>query len=80
MNLISDYETVSYIKIQYMLLFMLFAKYLNEKKIPAHQKDELVLLTNKNEVLWVAGYGINDKIKIKNKPTHLISLNKYKKG
>ena len=55
-------------------------KYLNEKKIPAHQKDELVLLTNKNEVLWVAGYGINDKIKIKNKPTHLISLNKYKKG
>ena len=51
-----------------------------KKKIPAHHNDELVLLTNKNEVLWVAGYGINDKIKIKNKPTHLISLNKYKKG
>lgn len=55
-------------------------KYLNEKKIPAHKKDELVLLTQGNEVLWVAGYGINDKIKVENKPTHVISLNKYKEG
>ena len=42
MNLISDYETVSYIKIQYMLLFMLCAKYLNEKKEKEEDKNEII--------------------------------------
>ena len=33
MNLISDYETVNYYRVQYILLYVLFAKYLNDKKL-----------------------------------------------
>lgn len=49
-------------------------KYLNEKKVPKHQKDAIVLLCQGNEVLWAGGLGINDKIKVTNKPTHIIEL------
>lgn len=49
-------------------------KYLNEKKIPNHQKDKIVLLCKDQEVLWVSGYGISDKIKVTDKPTHIIEL------
>lgn len=51
-------------------------KYLNEKKIPAHEKDDIVLLCNKNEILWAAGLGISDRIKVVNKPTHVLTLKK----
>ena len=49
-------------------------KYLNEKKIPTHKKDKLILLCKDNEVLWVAGVGLNDKIKVVNTPTHVLTL------
>lgn len=49
-------------------------KYLNEKKIPAHEKDKLIFLCQKNEVLWAAGLGLNDKIKVVNTPTHVLTL------
>ena len=49
-------------------------KYLNEKKVPKHQKDTIVLLCQGNEVLWAGGLGINDKIKVTDKPTHIIEL------
>ena len=50
-------------------------KYLNEKKIPYYKKDKLVLLCNGNEVFWVAGVGISNKIKtVDNKVTHLLKL------
>ena len=49
-------------------------KYLNEKKIPNHKKSQIPLLCSKKEILWVAGYGISDKIKVKDKPTHIIKL------
>lgn len=57
-------------------------KYLNEKKIPNHQKDKLVCLCQNSEVFWCAGIGINEKIKVIDKPTHIIELrgkneNKY---
>lgn len=51
-------------------------KYLNEKKIPNHEKDSVVLLCRDNEILWAAGYGISEKIKVVNKPTHVIKLSK----
>ena len=51
-------------------------KYLNEKKIPNYKKDNIVLLCNGNEVLWAAGLGISEKIKVKDKPTHILSLRK----
>lgn len=49
-------------------------KYFNEKKIPNHKKDEIVLLCKDNEVFWAAGIGISDKIKVVDRPTHIIEL------
>ena len=45
-------------------------KYLNSKKIPNHQKDKLLFLTQNEEVLWAINIGINDKIKVDKIPTH----------
>lgn len=49
-------------------------KYLNEKKIPNHEKDKIILLCKGQEVLWVSGFGISDKVKVTDKPTHIIEL------
>ena len=53
-------------------------KYLTEKKIPKHEKDNLICLCDNNEVLWVAGYGINEKIKVTKNPTHIIKIERLK--
>lgn len=53
---------------------MKLKKYLNSKGISQHNKDELILLCKGNEVLWVAGVGLSNKLKVVNKPTHVISL------
>lgn len=47
-------------------------KYLNEKKIAKHEKDKIVFLCKGSEVLWAVGHGISDKIKVVNKPTHML--------
>ncbi len=49
-------------------------KYLNEKKVPNHKKDNIILLCRGNEVFWAGGLGINEKIKVIDKPTHIIEL------
>ena len=49
-------------------------KYLNEKKIPQHEKDLIPLLCCDKEIFWAAGLGISEKIKVVNKPTHMIRL------
>ena len=49
-------------------------KFLNEKKIPKHERDNLVFLCKNNEVLWAPCYGISEKIKVKTKPTHIIKM------
>ena len=49
-------------------------KYLNEKKIPKHEKDFIPLLCSGQEVLWVVGVGISDKIKVEDKVTHIIKF------
>lgn len=51
-------------------------KYLNEKKIPNHEKDSILLLCQGNEVLWAAGLGLSEKIKVKDRPTHIIKKGK----
>lgn len=51
-------------------------KYMNEKKIPKHEKDKTLLLCKGNEVLWAVGLGISDKIKVVNKPTHMLIFKK----
>ena len=53
-------------------------KYLNEKKIPPHKKDDLTLLCCGNEILWVAGLGISDKIKVDNTVTHILKFTKVR--
>ena len=53
-------------------------KYLNEKKIPNHEKENLLFMTQFNEVFWAIGLGISDKIKVTSKPTHHLTF--YKKG
>src|SRR5574344_235367 len=52
-------------------------KYLNSKKIPNHEKDNLLFLTQGKEILWAINLGISDKIKVTTKPTHIIKF--YKK-
>lgn len=48
-------------------------KYLNAKKIPNHEKDGLLFLTQGKEVLWAINLGISDKIKVNTNPTHKIT-------
>ena len=56
-------------------------KYLNEKKVPAHKKDNMFFLASKNEILWAPSLGLSDKIKVVNKPTHVLKLiNSESKG
>ena len=53
---------------------MKLKKYLISKSIPQHKKDNLILLCKDNEVLWVAGIGLSNKIHVTDIPTHKISL------
>lgn len=53
---------------------MKLKKYLISKSVPQHKKDDLILLCKDNEVLWVAGIGLSNKIQVTDKPTHKISL------
>lgn len=57
---------------------MKLKKYLNSKEIPQHSKDDLILMCSGAEVLWVAGVGLSNKLKVVNTPSHVIELrNKY---
>lgn len=49
-------------------------KYLNEKKIPQHKKNKLLLLVSNKEVLWIPTIGLSDKIKVVTTPTHVLKL------
>ena len=54
---------------------MKLKKYLNSKCIPRHDRDNLLLLTDKKEILWVIGVGISNKIGVVDTPTHVIEIN-----
>ena len=49
-------------------------KYFNEKKVPKHLKDKLPLLASGSEILWIPTLGISDKIKVIDRPTHILKL------
>ena len=56
-------------------------KYLNEKKVPAHKKDEMIFLASGREILWAPSLGLSDKIKVVTSSTHVLKLeNSPKKG
>jgi len=54
---------------------MKLKKYMNAKGVNKHERDEIPLLCNNEEVLWVSGVGLNNKIGVKITPTHVIELN-----
>lgn len=51
-------------------------KYLNSKKIPNHEKENIIFFTQEKEILWAINLGISDKIKVVNKPTHVLKFQK----
>ncbi len=51
-------------------------KYFINKNIPQHEKDSIILLCKDDEILWVSGYAISDKIKVVNNCTHVLTLKK----
>lgn len=53
---------------------MKLKKYMNSKGVSRHNRDEMPLLCKENDVLWVAGVGLSDKISVKTKPSHVIEV------
>lgn len=49
-------------------------KYLNSKKIPKDKRETMPFLYINDEVIWAASVGISEKIKVTNKPTHILRL------
>ena len=53
---------------------MKLKKYLNGKGVSKHHRDNIPLLCNDKEVLWVTGVGLSDKIGVKTSPSHVIEF------
>ncbi len=53
---------------------MKLKKYLNSKGVNRHKRDDLMLLANDDEVLWVVGVGLSNKISVSRTPTHVIEV------
>lgn len=53
---------------------MKLKKYMNGKGVSKHYRDDIPLLCNEKEVLWVTGVGLNDKISVKTSPTHVVEI------
>ncbi len=53
---------------------MKLKKYMNSKGVNRHKRDEILVLAKENEVLWVIGVGLNNKIGVSRIPTHVIEV------
>lgn len=53
---------------------MKLKKFLNSKGVNRHKRDEILLLAHKEEVLWVVGVGLSNKIGVTGTPTHVIEV------
>ena len=53
---------------------MKLKKYFNSKGVNRHKRDEVLLLTKDDDVLWAVGVGLSNKIGVKNSPTHVIEV------
>lgn len=49
-------------------------KYLNYKAIPKDKRDDMIFLCQGKEILWAPEVGLSEKIKVKDKPTHILRL------
>ncbi len=54
---------------------MKLKKYFINKSIPSYQRDKILLLCQGTEVLWVSGVGMNEKLRVKENPTHKLEIN-----
>lgn len=48
--------------------------YFINKGIPQHKKDKIVLLCKDNEVMWASGVGLNEKLRVTAKPSHILRI------
>ena len=48
--------------------------YLVNEKIPRSERDKLVLLAEGNEILWVVGYRLSEKVKVKENTKRILKL------
>lgn len=53
---------------------MKLKKFFNSKGISLHKRDEIILLCQKEEVLWAAGVGLSNKLRVVKEPTHVLEL------
>ncbi len=53
---------------------MKLKKYMNAKGVSRHKRDDILILADDKEVLWVVGAGISNKIGVKDTPTHVIEV------
>lgn len=53
---------------------MKLKKYMNAKGVSRHNRDDIFLLCKDNEVIWAVGIGINNKVRVQKKPTHVIEI------
>jgi len=53
---------------------MKLKKYLNSKGVPRYKRDKLLVLAAGDEVLWVVGVGLSNKIGVTKIPTHVIEV------
>lgn len=49
-------------------------KYLINKKVSKDRRYNLPLLCFKNEVLWIPGYSLSEKLRVVDKPTHILKM------
>ncbi len=55
---------------------MKLKKYFINKNIPEHDRDKIILLCKDNEVLWVVGVGISEKLRTTDIPSHKLHMEK----
>ena len=53
---------------------MKLKKFMNSKGVSRHRRDNILLLCDENEVLWVAGVGLSNRIGVSDRPTHVVQV------
>lgn len=53
---------------------MKLKKYMNAKGVNRHKRDDVLLLAKGDEILWVVGVGLSNKIGVSRVPTHVIEV------
>lgn len=53
---------------------MKLKKYFMSKGVPRYKRDTVPILASEDEVLWAVGVGISQKLRVKDRPTHVIEI------